>query len=116
MKLLLDENLPQQLRHELPGYDCITVAYMGWSGVDNGELLARAATAGFTAVLTKDTNLRYEQNLATLPIAVVVLRALSNDIDDIRPLLPALLKALPGLPAKQVTIVSSGNPSERPPG
>lgn len=36
MKLLLDENLPHQLRHELPDRDCFTVAYMGWGGVANG--------------------------------------------------------------------------------
>lgn len=106
MKLLLDENLPQLLRHEIVGHDCATVAYMGWGGIDNGELLVRAASAGFAALMTKDANLQYEQNLTNLPVAVVVLQASSNDIDDIRPLLPALLKALTDLPKKRVTIVS----------
>jgi hypothetical protein len=105
VKLLLDENLPHQLRHELPGHDCFTVAYMGWAGVENGELLARAATAGFDALLTKDTKLQYEQNLTNLPIAVVILRAPSNDVDDVRPLIPALLGALAALPAKAITRV-----------
>jgi predicted nuclease of predicted toxin-antitoxin system len=85
MKLLLDENLPHQLRHELPGHDCYTVAFMGWAGVENGELLARASAGSFDALLTKDAKLRYEQNLANLPIAVVVLHAVSNDIDDVHP-------------------------------
>ncbi|MGD9634930.1 MAG: hypothetical protein AB7G28_20195 [Pirellulales bacterium] len=53
MKLLLDENLPHQLRHEIPGHDCSTVAFMGWSGLENGELLREAAHAGFDAMLTK---------------------------------------------------------------
>jgi predicted nuclease of predicted toxin-antitoxin system len=75
MKLLLDENLPHQLRHELPGHDCFTVAYMGWAGIENGELLALAASDGFEVFLTKDANLQYEQNLKDFPIAVVVLRA-----------------------------------------
>ena len=105
MKLLLDENLPHQLRHELPNHDCFTVAYMGWGGIENGQLLALATSAGFDALLTKDANLQYEQNLKNLPIAVVVLRAASNDMDDIRPLLPALLEALTHLPPKQVTHV-----------
>jgi predicted nuclease of predicted toxin-antitoxin system len=105
MKILLDENLPHQLRHELPGHDCFTVAYMGWGGIENGELLALAASAGFEAMLTKDANLQYEQNLKDLPIAVVVLRAASNDIDDIRPILPELLIALVGLPPRKVTHV-----------
>jgi predicted nuclease of predicted toxin-antitoxin system len=106
MKLLLDENLPHQLRHEIAGHDCVSVAYLGWGGIGNGELLARAAAAGFDAIVTKDANLQYEQNLVNLPTAVIVLRATSNDIDDIRPLLPALLNVLTALPPNEVTIVS----------
>jgi predicted nuclease of predicted toxin-antitoxin system len=105
MKLLLDENLPHQLRHELVGHDCFTVAYLGWGGVENGALLALAAANGFDALLTKDANLEYEQNLTNLPIAVVVIVARSNHIDDIRPLLPKLLVALQRLPEKQVSHV-----------
>jgi len=55
MKVLLDENLPHPLRHELPGHECFTVAYMGWGGIENGELLALAAALGFDALLTKDS-------------------------------------------------------------
>jgi len=29
MKLLLDENLPHDLRHFLPGHEVVTVAYLG---------------------------------------------------------------------------------------
>jgi predicted nuclease of predicted toxin-antitoxin system len=105
MKLLLDENLPHQLRHEISGHDCSTVAYSGWSGVGNGELLQNAASAGFDAVLTKDANVQYEQNLVNLPVAVVILHAATNDIDDIRPLLPTLLSALSNLIPNQVTHV-----------
>jgi predicted nuclease of predicted toxin-antitoxin system len=106
MKLLLDENLPHQLRHELPGHDCYTVAFMGWGGVENGELLRRAASAGFDAVLTKDAGVQYEQNLTNLPLAVVILHAPSNDIDDIRPLLPALLQAPTSLRPNEITHVN----------
>jgi predicted nuclease of predicted toxin-antitoxin system len=102
MKLLLDENLPHQLRHELPGHDCFTAAYMGWRGVENGDLLALAASEGFDALLTKDAKIEYEQDLINLPIALVILVAPSNDIDDIRPLLPKLLALLPQLPPKRV--------------
>ena len=37
MKLLLDENLPHQIRLELPGHDVFTAAYMNWGGVENGD-------------------------------------------------------------------------------
>ena len=76
MKLLLDENLPHQLQAELAGHDCSTVAYMGWAGVENGELLSRAAAHGFDALITKDANLQYQQNLAAVPLAVVLLQLL----------------------------------------
>jgi hypothetical protein len=49
MKLLLDENLPHRLRLLITGHDVRTVSYMGWSGVENGELLSRAAADGFEA-------------------------------------------------------------------
>ncbi|MDZ4659645.1 MAG: DUF5615 family PIN-like protein [Bythopirellula sp.] len=107
MKLLLDENLPHQLRHEVIGHDCFTVAFMGWGGVKNGKLLSLAESAGFDALLTKDSNLQYEQNLVNLPISVVVLRATSNDIEDVRPLLPSLLIALKNLPPKQIVHISN---------
>ncbi|HEX4052717.1 MAG TPA: DUF5615 family PIN-like protein [Tepidisphaeraceae bacterium] len=60
MKLLLDENLPHQLRSEIVGRDIFTVAYMGWSGIENGELLAKTAQAGFDALITNDRGLEFE--------------------------------------------------------
>ena len=94
MKLLLDENLPHKLRTEITGHDVFTVAYMGWSGVENGALLAVAAQAGFEALITNDRGLEFEQNLATLPLAVVVLLTKANTVEAIRPFLPALHSAL----------------------
>jgi len=43
MKFLLDENLPHDLRHFIPGHEVFTVAFMGWAGVKNGDLLQLAA-------------------------------------------------------------------------
>jgi hypothetical protein len=105
MKLLLDENLPHQLRHEISGHDCATVAYMGWAGIENGELLSRAASAGFDAILTKDEGMEYELNPISLPVAVVVLHAPSNKVSDVRPLLPALHQILLNLPPRHITHV-----------
>lgn len=106
MKLLLDENLPHRLRPLIVGHDCETVTYRGWNSKKNGELLQLAADAGFDALVTKDGNLTYQQDVKNLPLAVVVLVSLSNDIDDLRPLVPRLLDALKSLKAKQVTFVS----------
>jgi hypothetical protein len=97
VKLRLDENLPHELRHHLAAHDVFTVRYMGWSGISNGELLRRAADDGFDAMVTLDSGVRYQQNVATLPLAVVILSAPSNDISDLLPLVPALLAALTAL-------------------
>jgi predicted nuclease of predicted toxin-antitoxin system len=97
MKLLLDENLPHDLRHELASHDVFTAHYQGWAGLKNGPLLSRAAAAGFDALLTLDSGMPHQQNLQNLPLAIVVLRAASNDIDDLRPVVPRLLEALASL-------------------
>lgn len=67
---------------------------MKWNGVENGQLLALAAADGFDAVLTKDTGMPYEQNTQAVPCSIVVLEAPTNELDDIRPLVPAILERL----------------------
>jgi len=94
VKILLDENLPHRLRPLLIGHDVFTVAFMKWNGVENGQLLALAAADGFDAVLTKDTGMPYEQNTQALPCSIVVREAPTNELDDIRPLVPAILERL----------------------
>jgi hypothetical protein len=94
MKVLLDENLPHALRAELPDHDVFTVQYLGWSGTKNGRLLAQAANMGFDVMVTMDSGVAYQQNIAALRLAVIVLEAISNDLDDLRPLLPRLRKAI----------------------
>ena len=106
MRILLDESLPWELKAELPGHDVQTVQEAGWSSLKNGELLVRAA-GRFDVFITADQNLQYQQNLATLPLAVVVLIARSNRIGDLRPLVPDLLAALPRLQSR--TFLRIGN-------
>ena len=97
MKLLLDEHLPQQLRWEITDHDVLTVVFMGWSGVENGEPLRRAANEGFTALITNDRGMEYEQNLNALPLAVVFLNCEANTIETLRGIIPELLNALENL-------------------
>ena len=99
MRVLLDEDLPRRLGALLLGHECSTVPRSGWAGTKNGELLALAATR-FDVFLTMDLNLEFQQNLATLPMAVLVVRALSNRIEHLVPLVPAILKALDNVPPK----------------
>ena len=69
---------------------------MGWGGMKNGALLALAAKE-FDVVLTVDKNLPYQQNLANLPVAVIVLEAYSNELAALLPLVRNLEQALGSL-------------------
>jgi len=106
MKLLLDENLPHRLRPLLVGHDVFTVAYMKWAGIENGALLAEAAASGFDALITKDNGMPYEQNVTSLPCSIIVLGAPSNALEDIKPLIPRLLKQLQTLAPRSVVRIS----------
>ena len=97
--------MPRRLRRELPGHDVRTVQELGWAGTRNGVLLLRAAAEGFAAFVTVDQNLEYQQRVPGLGLAVVALRARSNDIVDLRPLIPAVLALLPTLAPGQVVRV-----------
>jgi len=104
--ILLDESLPIELRDELPGHSVSSVQEMGWSALKNGELLLRAA-ARFEVFLTADQNLQYQQNLRTLPVAVAVLVARSNRIQDLKPLIAGLRSALAVLPPRTLVTVGA---------
>jgi hypothetical protein len=105
VKVLLDECVPKRLARLLPGHEVRTVPQMGWAGVRNGRLLSLAGAAPFDVLITVDRNIEHQHNLATLPLAVVVVEAPSNDIDDLLPLAPAILSALAGLVPNRFTHV-----------
>jgi hypothetical protein len=102
MRVLLDECVPRALRNELLGDEVKTVAEAGWAGVQNGELLQLAAKQ-FDLLLTVDRNLEYQQNFAGLALAIIVVHAPSNDVTVLRPLMPAVLAAIPATKPGMVT-------------
>jgi predicted nuclease of predicted toxin-antitoxin system len=99
MRILLDESLPKDLAPLITGHEVTTVRAAGWSSIKNGRLLALAATR-YDVFVTADRNLEYQQNLATLRIAVVVLFVPRTRVQAIEPLIPELLKLLNHLPLK----------------
>jgi hypothetical protein len=104
MRILLDENLPRKLARHLIGHECRTVAECGWSGKKNGELLAQADLL-FDVLLTLDKNLPYQQDLTTKRIAVLIVRARSNRMQDLLPMLPECLAGLGNIRPQQVVHV-----------
>ena len=106
MRILLDEPVPRRLGSLLVGHEVTTVPKSGWAGTKNGKLLALAATK-FDAFLTTDQNIEFQQNLAALPIAILVVVAKSNRLRDIEPLLQDILKALESLPLRSLRKVGA---------
>ncbi|MGH9806996.1 MAG: DUF5615 family PIN-like protein [Terriglobia bacterium] len=104
MRLLLDECVDRRLARDIPGHEVSTVISLGWAGIQNGELLRRAASH-CDVFVTVDRNLAFQQRVDALPFAVVVLRARSNRLADLRPLVPLLLISLSTLQPGQVTWV-----------
>jgi predicted nuclease of predicted toxin-antitoxin system len=88
VKKLLDECLPRRLAKYLPGHDVRTVREMKWLGLSNGRRLA--AASDFDIFITVDKNLVNQTQIKGRHLAVVVLRAKSNKMEDIEPLVPQL--------------------------
>ena len=96
MRVLLDECVPRQLGRVLTGHDWSTVPKEGLSGFKNGQLL-RAIAGRWDVLLTTDANLPWQQSVARFDVAVLNLRARSNDISDLLPWIPEVLHVLPCL-------------------
>lgn len=91
MRILLDECTPRVVKARLPQLAIVTVQEMGWAGITNGELLARADRE-FDVLVTADQRLPRQQHLAGRRLAVVILP--TNRVPDVVRLLPDLERAL----------------------
>lgn len=102
MRVLFDQGMPVPLRQFLDQHDVTTAYERGWSKLKNGDLLAAAEAAGFAVFVTTDTNLKYQQNLTTRRIAIVVLST---------PSWPRIQKAVAEI-AHAVDVATSGSLQE----
>jgi hypothetical protein len=73
IRILLDQNVPLGLRRVLAGHEVVTAARLGWSTIQNGDLIRSAEDAGFAVLITCDRNIRYQQNLAGRQLALIEL-------------------------------------------
>jgi hypothetical protein len=58
-----------------------------------------------------DQNIEFQQNLVTLPIAILIVEAPSNRMEHLEPLVPEILRELNHIPPKSLRRVKG-----RPPG
>jgi predicted nuclease of predicted toxin-antitoxin system len=104
VKLLRDECVPARLGRFLTDHSVVTVPRRGWPGIKNGESLALAEQE-FDVFITVDRKLSTQQDLTKFKIPVLLLRARTNRLEDIRPLIPELLKTVDRATAGTLTTV-----------
>jgi predicted nuclease of predicted toxin-antitoxin system len=101
LRILLDNCVPWRLGLALIGHEVSSVVHLGWANLPDGELL-EAMGDRFDLLVTVDKNLQFQQHLCRRRFAIAVLRAKSNRIRDLLPLVPQLLAALPAVTPGQV--------------
>jgi len=104
MRVLLDECVTRYLTREFIGHEAQTVEEAGFKGLKNGRLLL-AASGHYDALVTVDQNLRYQQNLYALAIAVIILKARRSTYPMLKPLMPKVLEALTKIKSGEVVVV-----------
>jgi hypothetical protein len=104
VRILLDECVDRRLARDLGGHSVSTVPQMGWAGIKNGDLLVLAEKE-FDAFVTVDRKISIQQDLTKFKIAVLLIRARTNRLQDIRPLVPELSQALARTAAGMFTTV-----------
>jgi predicted nuclease of predicted toxin-antitoxin system len=112
MKVLLDHCLPKRLRTLLPGHDVKTARQMGWEQLKNGELLSSASTQ-FDVLLTIDKKVQFETNLATIPLAVVIVDSVSNAYPELVPFAPHLMALIAAPLSKGIHILRADGRVDR---
>ncbi len=105
MKILLDECIDRRFAATLSGHDIKTVPQAGWAGVKNGQLMA-LAEKDYDVFITVDRNLSYQQNLPRYDIALIVLRAVSNRVDDLAPFAGRVLETIPTAKKGTATLIT----------
>ena len=96
MKVLLDHHLPHRLRHHFRAEDDVfTCYYLGWTQLENSDLLKAAEKAGFFALITIDSSIPYQNIVADYGVAVVLLKRGYNHLPDVLELMPEVVELLP---------------------
>src|SRR5258708_26184744 len=89
MRILIDECVPAGIKKNFAalGHECQTVRKAGFGSKRNGELLG-LAEGQWDVLLTSDRNIKYQQNMTGRSVSILILRAKSNRMRDLLPLVP----------------------------
>ena len=115
VRLLLDECTPLGLLRSFTAHPdfqgaahgVVHVTQIGWSGIQNGRLLARMRESGFDGLITTDRNLAFQQDVSESELFVIVLESRTNRLEDLIPAAASALMVLPTIRKGQVVRVSA---------
>ena len=94
MKILLDENVPDDLKYEFKNMDIYSVNDMKWNSKKNGELLTLMVENNFDVLITLDKNLKFQQNLSKFDIRIICLKVPDSRIETSKPFVPRIIEIL----------------------
>ena len=97
---------PKNSRGEVKAEFVTTVPEVGWATIQNGALL-KLAEQNLDVFLTNDQNLEHQQNLRQFNLAIIVLVALTNDVEDLKPLMPAANEVLNKISAGEIVYIKA---------
>jgi hypothetical protein len=101
--------MPKSFGRLLTAHEILHTSQLGWGKLENGMLLSAAAQQNFTALITVDSNMSSQQNLGGRSISLVVLRAKTNSVVSLEPLVPQILEALKHLSPGKVIYIGNKN-------
>ena len=105
MRIPFDNNTPRPLRRYLTEHTVDTADEKGWARIRNGDLLDSAESDGYDVLITADQSMRYQQNMASRHVAVMVL--LSNRWPRVQLRIEEIRDALEGMKPGEVREVSA---------
>ncbi|MFM9941210.1 MAG: DUF5615 family PIN-like protein [Hyphomicrobiaceae bacterium] len=106
MRVLLDANVPRGLKRLITGHDVATARERRLNALPDGAMLD-AMHGAFDVLVTVDKSIPHQNRLDQRSFAVVILRARSNHIRDLLPLVPDLLLTLTDVKPGQVREIGS---------
>jgi len=97
--------MPIKFERLLPEHEVIHCGRLGWEQLSNGKLLSAAEAEDFSAMMTVDRNMQFQQNMAGRNLAVIYLRVPKNSLPKLAPLAGEVLERLENLtPGTVITI------------
>ena len=111
MRILLDENMPPQFRHNFPEHEVRSAQFMGWLGRQNGELV-RLGRDTFDVMITKDKTIERDARPTPEDVGIIILVPEDQGMLTLTLLVPQILEVLQTIQRGQVKWV----PPEADPG